>query len=306
MFKNPPPLSRVPGDPSRSRDSEKQGYIRDISKLSKTELLDLKLRQELLLNNKGRVAKLPDKGAKIRLFYEQIVKQLEAHCNVDRAAELFSELNIASVGKRSLTKLEWSARTNVEPALQQRKLANVPGRVPKFPRPRFPGFPEPEVVHSTIKEPAPVLFVTSPAPKTPSDPIELPAITATKKQPQRLPTDFQERPPGNRLAHLIQLDADKLQQYSLPVLSEWSRNRTLKGGRPARKSIKKKPRLGSSIPSRGKRVTPVKKTSLTFAIFGTSMNRIGVQKIWGRTGEAAAEAMQNVNRNPLSPVYRRQ
>ncbi|XP_001848813.2 uncharacterized protein LOC6039157 [Culex quinquefasciatus] len=110
MFKNPPPLSRVPGDPSRSRDSEKQGYIRDISKLSKTELLDLKLRQELLLNNRGRVAKLPDKGAKIRLFYEQIVKQLEAHSNVDRAAELFSELNIASVGKRSLTKLEWSGQ----------------------------------------------------------------------------------------------------------------------------------------------------------------------------------------------------
>lgn len=110
MYKNPPPLNRVPGDPNRCRDTEKQGYIRDISKLNKTELLDLKLRQELLLNNKGRISKLPDKGAKIRSFYEQIVKQLEAHNDVNRAAELFSELNIAAVGKKSLTKLEWSGK----------------------------------------------------------------------------------------------------------------------------------------------------------------------------------------------------
>lgn len=110
MYKNPPPLSRVPGDPNRARDTERQGFIRDLSKLSRTELLDLKLRQELLLANKARISKLPDGGRKIQAFYEQILKQLEAHSNVDRAAELFSELNIAEVGKRSLTKLEWSGQ----------------------------------------------------------------------------------------------------------------------------------------------------------------------------------------------------
>lgn len=51
MYKHPT-LTKVPGDISRGNEKERQGYIQDITKLSKTELLDLKDRQELLLKNK--------------------------------------------------------------------------------------------------------------------------------------------------------------------------------------------------------------------------------------------------------------
>lgn len=114
MYKKPI-LTKVPGDVSRGNEKEKQGYIQDIRKLSKTELLDLKDRQELLLKNKARLSKLPDKGAKIENFYKQILQQLQVYENVDRAAEMFSELNIASVGKSSLTNMEWSGKYNGRP-----------------------------------------------------------------------------------------------------------------------------------------------------------------------------------------------
>lgn len=109
MYKQPI-LTKVPGDTSRGHEKESQGYIKDISKLNKMELLDLKERQELLLKNKSRVSKLPDKGAKIKIFYEHILEQLEIQNNVDRAADLFSELNIAAIGKKSITKMEWNGK----------------------------------------------------------------------------------------------------------------------------------------------------------------------------------------------------
>lgn len=114
MYKHPI-LTKVPGDISRGSEKEKQGYIQDITKLNKTELLDLKERQELLLKNKARLSKLPDKGTKIETFYKQILQQLKVHDNVDRAAEMFSELNIASVGKSSMAKMEWSGQYNTRP-----------------------------------------------------------------------------------------------------------------------------------------------------------------------------------------------
>uniref|UniRef100_A0A8D8HIQ7 (northern house mosquito) hypothetical protein n=1 Tax=Culex pipiens TaxID=7175 RepID=A0A8D8HIQ7_CULPI len=69
-------------------------------------------------------------------------------------------------------------------------------------------------------------------------------------------------------------------------------------------TAKKKPRLGSSLSSRGKRVTPAKKTPLATAIFGTDMHRIGrvVQKIGGGPVKQPAEPMQTVNLDPLPPV----
>ncbi|XP_058824820.1 uncharacterized protein LOC131685244 [Topomyia yanbarensis] len=109
MYKNPI-LTKVPGDVTRGLDKEKQGYLQQLSKLSKTELLDLKNRQELLLQNRHRIAKLPDQGAKIKKFYDQILNQLEAYKRVDQAAEMFSELNIASVGKKTMTKMEWNGK----------------------------------------------------------------------------------------------------------------------------------------------------------------------------------------------------
>lgn len=111
MYKHPV-LTRVPGDTSRGSVKEKQGYIQDITKLNKTELLDLKERQELLLKNKARISKLPDKGARIEKFYKSILQQLESHENVELAAEMFSELNIASIGKSCMAKMEWNGKYN--------------------------------------------------------------------------------------------------------------------------------------------------------------------------------------------------
>ncbi|XP_053689954.1 uncharacterized protein LOC128738667 [Sabethes cyaneus] len=107
MYKNSI-TSKVPGDVNRGTEREKQGYIKDLRTLSKGELLDLKNRQELLLHNKNRISKLPDKGAKILKFYEEILGYLKINDDVTQAAELFSELNISAVGKRSLAKMEWN------------------------------------------------------------------------------------------------------------------------------------------------------------------------------------------------------
>ncbi|XP_065094792.1 DNA-directed RNA polymerase II subunit GRINL1A [Ochlerotatus camptorhynchus] len=112
MYNNPI-LTKVPGDILCGNKKEKQGYIQDISKLNKSELLDLKRRQELLLRNKKQISKLPDKGLKIENFYKQILKQLKVYENVDRAAEMFSELNIV-VGKKSLANMEWSGKHNAQ------------------------------------------------------------------------------------------------------------------------------------------------------------------------------------------------
>lgn len=51
MYKHPV-LTKVPGDVAYGTEKGKQGYIQDINKLTKSELLDLKERQELLLRNK--------------------------------------------------------------------------------------------------------------------------------------------------------------------------------------------------------------------------------------------------------------
>uniref|UniRef100_A0A1Q3FEK5 Putative proteoglycan 4 n=1 Tax=Culex tarsalis TaxID=7177 RepID=A0A1Q3FEK5_CULTA len=71
-------------------------------------------------------------------------------------------------------------------------------------------------------------------------------------------------------------------------------------------TAKKKPRLGNSVSSRGKRTTPAKRTPLATAIFGTDMNRIKrvVKRIGGGPVKQPVEAMQTVNLDPVPPVSR--
>ncbi len=59
---------------------------------------------------RSRLSILPDKGKKIQDLYDRVCKELEARNQIDKAAELFSELNIASIGKKQLNKLEWSGK----------------------------------------------------------------------------------------------------------------------------------------------------------------------------------------------------
>lgn len=53
------------------------------------------------------IDKLPDKGARIQSLYDRICAELKARYTVERAAELFSELNIVERGQQTLNQMEW-------------------------------------------------------------------------------------------------------------------------------------------------------------------------------------------------------
>lgn len=68
----------------------------DLRKKSKTELLDLLYRQEKLLSNARFIAKLPDKGQKIKNLKDQ-VKQTLSHLNdISRVTDDFHQLQLNS------------------------------------------------------------------------------------------------------------------------------------------------------------------------------------------------------------------
>lgn len=60
------------------------------------------------LHFRNFISKLPDKGEKIRNFRNKIVKELEHRNEVQKAADLLSQLNIASKGQKIINKLEWT------------------------------------------------------------------------------------------------------------------------------------------------------------------------------------------------------
>ncbi|XP_033750608.1 DNA-directed RNA polymerase II subunit GRINL1A-like [Pecten maximus] len=57
---------------------QKQGYLGDITSKSTAELMDLASRQEKILRKTIFVESLPDKGAKVRAFYEKLQQLLLA------------------------------------------------------------------------------------------------------------------------------------------------------------------------------------------------------------------------------------
>lgn len=56
--------------------------------------------------------KLPDKGQKIREYFVKVQAELASRNQMNQAAEQFSQLNIASVGRQALNNLEWTGHTN--------------------------------------------------------------------------------------------------------------------------------------------------------------------------------------------------
>lgn len=121
------------------------------------------------------------------------------------------------------------------------------------------------------------------------DPIELPAVTAAKKQPAGEDVYAFDSP--GLLGKELESDVE-----------EQTGKRKRKGGG----NTAKKKKLGSSISSRGKRTTPAMKTPLATAIFGTDMSRIRrvVKKIGGGPVKHPATSMHTVNLDPLQPVSR--
>uniref|UniRef100_A0A034VF17 Uncharacterized protein n=1 Tax=Bactrocera dorsalis TaxID=27457 RepID=A0A034VF17_BACDO len=106
-----PPMNRIPAvAPTIKQDNA----VRDLTKLSRLELLDLKERQSKLLANKANLKRLPDKGKRIEDFYNKVIEELDRRNNIDEAANMFSELNIVSKGEDVLNRLEWNGHLNGE------------------------------------------------------------------------------------------------------------------------------------------------------------------------------------------------
>lgn len=58
------------------------------------------------------ISKLPDKGKKIISFHDKLLKEFEYKNEVKKAANLLSELNIASKGKKTTSKIEWTGKND--------------------------------------------------------------------------------------------------------------------------------------------------------------------------------------------------
>lgn len=58
--------------------------------------------------NRNRLLKLPDKGERIARLHDKIAEEIEARNAIDKAAELFSELNIVEKGVKAVTHMEWN------------------------------------------------------------------------------------------------------------------------------------------------------------------------------------------------------
>lgn len=64
------------------------------------------------MTSRSKLNKLPDKGQKIREYFAKVQAELASRNEMDQAAEQFSKLNIASVGRKALNNLEWTGNTN--------------------------------------------------------------------------------------------------------------------------------------------------------------------------------------------------
>ncbi|XP_013106093.2 uncharacterized protein LOC106086109 [Stomoxys calcitrans] len=102
-----PILNRIPGEMPKA---QKECHVKDLTKLTQIELMDIKEREAKLLANKANLQKLPDKGKRIQDFYDKVVAELDRRSNVEEAAKLFSALNIASKGERALNEMEWRGK----------------------------------------------------------------------------------------------------------------------------------------------------------------------------------------------------
>ncbi|KAG5670192.1 hypothetical protein PVAND_000470 [Polypedilum vanderplanki] len=108
VITNHPLLKKVPGEPKKEKE---YALNKDLTKLSRRELLDLKSRQTKLLENRHFINRLPDKGEKIKNLYDRIVEALEYRTDIENASKLLSKLNI---GSNNLNNLEWEGSIQIK------------------------------------------------------------------------------------------------------------------------------------------------------------------------------------------------
>ncbi|XP_066273816.1 DNA-directed RNA polymerase II subunit GRINL1A-like [Branchiostoma lanceolatum] len=82
-------MSNIPAE-------ERQGYLKDMEGKSKTELVDLLRRQELLLNNRRFLNSLPDKGAKTIAMVKRLHQLIHQKQEVESAMEKLQRVQISS------------------------------------------------------------------------------------------------------------------------------------------------------------------------------------------------------------------
>ncbi|KAJ8678964.1 hypothetical protein QAD02_014751 [Eretmocerus hayati] len=110
-----PVIKKIPGEIPPLPKKSSQGYIDDLQKKQKFELLELLERQEKLLSNKKFIGKLPDKGEKILSFKNKLVEEIKHRDEVENAAQQLSRLNIAAEGKLAMNELEWTGKYSKDP-----------------------------------------------------------------------------------------------------------------------------------------------------------------------------------------------
>ncbi|XP_055852736.1 DNA-directed RNA polymerase II subunit GRINL1A [Episyrphus balteatus] len=109
-----PTLNRIPGEAAALKSDH---LIQDLTKLDRLQLLEIKAREEKLISRIPNLNKLPDKGQRIKDFFQKVCKELERRSDIDDAAEKFSEMNIASKGEEKLIKMEWNGKISSDPTV---------------------------------------------------------------------------------------------------------------------------------------------------------------------------------------------
>uniref|UniRef100_A0A1A9X1J1 Uncharacterized protein n=1 Tax=Glossina brevipalpis TaxID=37001 RepID=A0A1A9X1J1_9MUSC len=102
---NRPTLTKIPG--GCMPVAKKEHYLEDLNKMTHLELQEVKEREEKLLANKKQLRMLPDKGKRIQILYDKVIKELDRRANVEQAAKLFSQLNIVDKKEQIINNLEW-------------------------------------------------------------------------------------------------------------------------------------------------------------------------------------------------------
>nr|BAM19892.1 unknown unsecreted protein [Papilio xuthus] len=101
-------LKKIPGALPPPPKCEIDGKITDLSSKTIAELFELRDRQLKLLNNKGFINRLSDKGAKIQELYDKIVKEIKLKQEEeDSTCNLLKNLNL---NNDSVQNVEWEGK----------------------------------------------------------------------------------------------------------------------------------------------------------------------------------------------------
>ncbi|XP_014370911.2 DNA-directed RNA polymerase II subunit GRINL1A [Papilio machaon] len=100
-------LKKIPGALPPLPKCEIDGKITDLSSKTIAELFELRDRQLKLLNNKGFINRLSDKGAKIQELYDKVVKEIKLKQEEESTCKLLKNLNL---NNDSVQNVEWEGK----------------------------------------------------------------------------------------------------------------------------------------------------------------------------------------------------